>query len=109
MRARQTWASSQRTAEPKIESMPRKNTARMVIMMATKIAVREVSGQVGQTTLPASALTWLKNSAGLVLAIALVPLESNLRQSTSAIGPSPPRPKVREGLTGSDVGSRGGM
>jgi len=65
--------SSHCTIMPNTLSMPRKNTERISIMMPTKIAVVVVSWRVGHTTLRASAFTWLKNSLGLVLAMAVMP------------------------------------
>ena len=49
--------SSQRITAPKAESIPRKKSERITIMIPTKIAVRTVSSRLGQTTLRPSART----------------------------------------------------
>src|SRR5690606_24957984 len=105
---RQSCCSSQRTTVLNTESTPRKNSARIVTMMATKIAVREVSGQVGQTTLLPSARTWRMNSPGLVLAMSLVLLEKRIPDAFRHRPIAAPA-RVREGQAGSDVGSRRGF
>ena len=86
--------SSQATTAPNSESIPRKNTERMITMMNTKIAVRTVSCRVGQTTLLVSARTWFTNSAGdvfLVFSAIRDALICDRNCLPSGMGAAPPR------------------
>jgi len=56
------------TIQLNTESTPRKNKPSNAVMISTMIAVRIVSGPVGQTTFAVSARTCRINSPGLTLA-----------------------------------------
>jgi hypothetical protein len=64
----------------KAESVAKKKTPRIVVMMTTMIAVVTVSLRVGQTTFAVSARTWRRNSPGLTLATASNP-QNNTNQA----------------------------
>ena len=64
----------------KAESVAKKNTPRIAVMITTMIAVVIVSLRVGQTTLPVSTLTSRRNVPGLTFATASNP-QNNTNQA----------------------------